>query len=415
LGAHSLRRGGYNIIVDDEFGLWLKQLAGREAVVIIDSCHSGGAVRKIGQTTVSFLEDVPGRHAKFLPVTGYQPPPTVRSISKGADVPESVIFMGASRENEVAMEVMLPGGSRGGFSFGLCDGMKSLRKPSYQELFRHAKKVVKDRLGLSQEPQITTIDRSIMVKAAFSIESEGQLEVVTLPAETEEPSVVLSESEEQPVVWPEPEEQLVIPPEPPEEELLTLAESEGQPVAPPEPEEESSAPEEQPDILPEPGGQPVAPPEIVGQKVLLALQDLEGASQEEMESLKESLGQLPLVQLVKEDAFFDRLLRGEKKDDKYRIRLLNRIGDVEEVGPAATIKELVDNLSSHLEYAGMVKQLARIHHPSPPFKVRAWVTDETRRDFMVGEEIVFGFESDTDCYLLLINLDSEGNFHIRSI
>jgi len=85
---------------------------------------------------------------------------------------------------------------------------------------------------------------------------------------------------------------------------------------------------------------------------------------------------------------------------------------VDKVKPVASMNELVQQLNAHLEYACMVKQLARIHHPSPPFKVKAWVTDENRRDFKIGENIVFGVKSERDCHILLINLDGEGNFHI---
>lgn len=342
-------KGGDNIILDDELGLWISRLNGRRLVVIFDSCYSGGATRSIGGSAVSILEDTPARRSRFIPITNYQPSSIALGRSRGADVPEPVIFMAASREDEIALEVRLPDGFHGGFTFGLCDGMKASPTSSYERLFDHARKVVKDRLKLAQEPQLIA-ERDILVEPAFKDTQPG-----TSP----------EQGDSQPVTRPE----------------------------------QTSA-------------QPVTPPEIVGETVLVALDTLSGTSHEEMRELRKGLARLPIVDIVETDAFFDRLVRGKKKKGRYHVRLINGIGDVEKVKPVASINELVEQLNALLEYACMVKQLARIHHPSPPFKVKAWVTDENRRDFRLGENIVFGVGSDRDCHIILINLDGKGNFHI---
>jgi len=342
-------KGGDNIILDDELGLWLKKLNGRRLVVIFDSCYSGGATRSIGGSAVSILEDTPARRSRFIPITNYQPSSIALGRSRGADVPEPVIFMAASRENEIALEVRLPDGFHGGFTFGLCDGMKASPTSSYERLFDHARKVVKDRLKLAQEPQLVA-ERDIVVEPAFK-----DARAVTSP----------EQGDSEPVTRPE-----------------------------------------------QTSTQPVTPPEIVGETVLVALDTLSGTSHEEMRELRKGLARLPIVDIVETDAFFDCLVRGEKKKGRYHVRLINGIGDVDKVKPVASMNELVQQLNAHLEYACMVKQLARIHHPSPPFKVKAWVTDENRRDFKIGENIVFGVKSERDCHILLINLDGEGNFHI---
>jgi hypothetical protein len=328
--------GGYNMLIDDELGMWLRKLHDRRVVVIIDGCYSGGAIRGIRGETVSVLEDTPAWQGRFIPITNYTPSAIVNAIQRGADIPESVLFMAASGEHELALEVNFPKGFYGGFSFGLYDGMKSLQKPSYERLFEYAREVVKDRLELSQEPQMVARAHLIGEPAFGGEMLARKLEIV----------------------------------------------------------------------------QPVAPPEVVGESVLVALEELEGSTPEEMRQLRESLAGLPIVELVEPDDFFDRLIRGEKKHGEYYVRLLNRIGDVEQVKPAATTNELVYRLKDHLEYACIVKQLARIHHPSPPFTITVWVTEQTRRDFRIGERIVFGVEAERDCYILLFNLDSQGNFHL---
>jgi len=321
-------QGGYNIILDDDLALWLARLNGRRVVVISDSCHSGGQTRSV--------EDTPAWQAKFIRIDNYHPSSIALSRSRGADIQESIIFMAASRENGIAVERNFPDGFHGGFSFGLFDGMKASPTSSYQELFDHARKVVKDRLKLEQEPQLVA-ERDIVAKPFLGGVSR--------------------------------------------------------PHAPVPPD-------------------PVAPPEILGKRVLVAVDNLDGCSGNEMRELRQGLAGLPIVDMVESDAFFDRLVRGEKKNGRYHVRLINGIGDVDKVEPVATMNELVEQLSAHLEYASMVKQLAGIHHPNPPFKVNVWVTDKDRRDFRLGENIVFGIKSERDCYVLLINLDSKGDFHI---
>lgn len=335
--------GGYNILIDDELGLWLRKLHDRQVVVIVDGCYSGGALR--GRTTrgiqgetVSVLEATPAWRGRFTPITNYTPSTIAKTVSRGADIPDSVIFMAASGEHELALEVPSPDGVfHGGFSFGLSEGMTRLQRPSYERLFEHARDVVKDRLELPQDPQIVA-GSHLIGEPAFGGETLAGIPELVQPA-------------------------------------------------PPH------------DMLDE-------------QHVLVALEALEGSTAEEMTQLKESLAALTIVKLVESNAFFDRLIRGQKTQGEYHVRLLNRIGDVDRMNPVTTIDELVSLVEKHLEYAFIVKQLARIHQPSPPFTITAWVTDQTRRDFKFGERIMFGVEAERDCYILLISLDSQGNFHI---
>jgi hypothetical protein len=331
--------GGYHILTDDDLRRWLRKLRGRTVVVIVDSCYSGGTMRgrRVRGEPVSAFELTPAWHGRFLPITNYTPSAEAAAISRGADVPPSVIFLAASGENQLALEVRRPDGRfHGGFSLGLYDGMQRLSTPSYATLFDYVRNVMRDELGLSQEPQIAT-QGSLISEPAF-----GGQRVVRAPE--------------------------------------TL--------------------------------QPIASFEGISENVLVALEPLEGSRPEEMNRLREHLTRLPFVELVDAEEFFDRLIRGVKSQGAYHVRLLNRIGDVERIPPAATSEGVAQQLRKPLEYAYMVKHLAKIHHPNPPFRIRTWVTDQTRRDFKVGEQIVFGVEAERDCYLLLFNLDSQGNIHL---
>lgn len=343
--------GGYNIILDDELSIWLRKLNGRKVTVILDSCYSGGNMRSIGDTVVSLLEETSATRSRFVSIRDYHPQPIATARSRGADIPQSVVFLTASREDELAQEIQRPTGFHGGFTFGLHQSMRASPTSTYKELFDRIIDVVKDSLNLPQDPQIIAVNRDISIEPAFG---------GVMPS----------------------------PPVPSEQAGVQQVEQTKPPIIPP-------------------------PPTIeIGEKVNLAVDDLEGFSPEDMRTLKERLSRLPIVKMVEPQAFFDRLVRGKKKNGRYEVRLVNGIGDVVELDPCAAIEEVVERINAHLEYAYMVKQLSRIHHPNPSFKVKAWVTDEKRRDFRLGEKIVFGVRSERACYIILINVDSKGNFHI---
>lgn len=334
---------GYNIIVDDELGMWLQRLHGRRVVTILDSCYSGGVVRSIKGEIVSTLEDVPSRQPKFIPIENFQPSSSALAVPKGTpDVPEAVIFITASQEYEIAFETSTPQGFHGGFTYALYDGMKSMARPSYGSLFEYTKRMMKDRLKLPQEPQLV---------------AKKDITFQPFP-------------EPLPVIQP-------IPPVPPRID-----------------------------------NKPAPPPEIKGGKVLVAIEKIDGAGDKEMRKLREALSILENVTLTNEGEFYDRLIRGEKRGGQYHTRLLNLVGDIEEIKPVSSIKELVNEIKQGIDYAYLVKQLAHIHNPNPKFKVRLSVADESRRDFRIGEKITFRVEAEKDCYILLINMDSRGNFHI---
>ncbi|MFX0132689.1 MAG: DUF4384 domain-containing protein, partial [Candidatus Hodarchaeota archaeon] len=367
-------QGGYNIIVDDELGLWLEKLKGRTTLVIVDACHSGGVLRSVRTRKIN-LEYTPSRLSRFIPITDYNPPRITRSPPKGetkggTEIPQETIFMSAAAEHEVALEVHLPQGFHGGFTYGLCEAMYSLHNASYNDLFAYARSVVKDRLILPQEPQLIG-SKDIIITVAFDLK----------PADASLPSL---------------------------SQPLPLIEIAGQQYS-------HALTEQLPvqkAIAPSQQQPPVKPPEIVSDLVMVAIEPLQGASGTEIEKIKDKLRDISIAQVVEENAFFDKLIRGTKDAEGYHVRLVNPIGDIEKISSADTIDELINNLNRPLEYAYVVKMLASLHHPQPTFKVSVKVTDETRRDFNIGEEIIFQVESERDCYILLINLASDGLVNI---
>ena len=152
--------------------------------------------------------------------------------------------------------------------------------------------------------------------------------------------------------------------------------------------------------------------EILNEKVFVALEPFQNAKIGEMKIFQDSLSQLPFVKFVESDVYFDRLIRGRVKNGIFHVCILNLSGDLINIEPKNTIQEAGDRIEGHLKYTYLVKKLAGIRQDYPPFQIRVWVTDKTRRDFKIGEKIVFGLESDRNCYALLFNIDSDGNIHV---
>ncbi len=157
---------------------------------------------------------------------------------------------------------------------------------------------------------------------------------------------------------------------------------------------------------------PIPKPDIEKrEKVLVAMEPGEGGGDQDFWAIRKALSRLDFVRLCQSSDFFDRLLQVEKKSDGFSAKLINRIGDVEYLN-TSSVDDLIQKLKKRLEYAYTVKNLSRITNPRPPFRIHLWLQDEDRRDFWVGERIGFKVKSERDAYILIINVDTEGNFHI---
>lgn len=355
----TIPNGGYNIILDDELGLWLSNLHGRIIVIIADCCHSGGMVR----TQIESTRSIPV--SRSIPIINYKPSPIVEAIPRGADIPKQAIFMTASGEEQLALETNQDGDFYGCFTFGLCDAIESLSNPSYQKLFDHTQKVVKKVIkvnpDLYQEPQIFA--KADLIKLpAFQ-----RLPVESTPLDLQIAMEQVSALDRQ-----------------------THSEN-----------SQTGYTDE--------GADHEEVPEVIGERVLITLEKIEGTRNEEMKKLEEFLSRLPMIELSEESPFFDQRISGGKHRDLYHVSLEDRIHNIKNIEPSATLEELVSRLEKHLEYVYMVKQLAHIYHPQPSFKASIKVKEEPKIN---QGQVSFLIDSEKDCYIYLINLDGDGNFHI---
>ena len=159
-------------IIDDELGVIFRQLQGRDVVVFVDACHSESvATRSIHGKPVSRLEKTSLIHAKFMPIEYSQPFRSMRSrsagVSKQIDIPESMVFISSSKENQVSVEVSGMDGFHGALTSALIAGIKKNKDATYGELYQYVKKRIQDKVNLEQEPQIEPQSSPILARQLF--------------------------------------------------------------------------------------------------------------------------------------------------------------------------------------------------------------------------------------------------------
>ncbi len=394
--------GGKNIITDDEMGVILRKLKGRDVVVIIDACHSGGLIRGVGNKIMA-LEETPARHVRYLPITGYEPTVQCRDIPCQDDIPSGLIFICACREDEPALEINDAEGWIGGFTNSLLQESKNV-KITYRELFERTRKHMKaPPLSLPQTPQLIPLSGEKVNKLLIfqPIEEREEVskpsEAVFIQQQGQMTQPGLSQSQQPTTATPAAQ-----PAEKPGASVSTQ-------VASPEPVEHDPGMVSQQSTAVE---SKLEETKKKSETLLVALESIEGATAAEVNEIREQLRRISYLKLVESGSYFDRLLRGKVVKGKFKIRVVNRIGDAFDIPEAKTIQDLVKNLMPSLEYAFIVKRLTQLKNPGSPFEVRAWVADEERQDFRVGELITFNVRSSKDCYIVMLNLDSNGNFDV---
>lgn len=343
------------LILDDELGDLLGKLRGREVVVIMDSCHSGGMTRSIRGRPVDGLELTPAIQSKFLPVEIAEVDSAEMTRGKGLNIPkprdgfEDRISILSSREDQLSIEMAFPSGMiHGAFTAALLEGIRGKKDISYGEWFEQAKKTVKDKFRLEQDPQLKTSKGKMLTQAVFKS---------TIPATS--PTVMTAQKS-----------------------------------------------------LIRPQTTPALPPlETKEGKVLVRLDPISGLSPGNLENLQKKLTGISNVELVN-TAIFDCLIRGELKNGQFHLRVISPTGDAQKISPSGNMDDLIKRMTPYLEYAHLLKKLARINNPDPAFKVQVWMKDKDRRDFSVGEKAQFFVSSDKDCYLIILNLDSQGGMRV---
>ncbi len=112
------RQDPEDFIVDKDFTAWMGRYVPQETRIfmMIDSCHSGTMHRAIDPRAFGFaarlgLRNADDRAIELVPRPGPQLPPLISSgvVSQEADRLPNLLYLGASRDDQLALETELPG------------------------------------------------------------------------------------------------------------------------------------------------------------------------------------------------------------------------------------------------------------------------------------------------------------------
>ncbi|MBI1924625.1 DUF4384 domain-containing protein [Candidatus Poribacteria bacterium] len=129
-------------------------------------------------------------------------------------------------------------------------------------------------------------------------------------------------------------------------------------------------------------------------------------------ALTDALSKLTDMSVVDAEKYADVVLTVQVQEGKdvagYVSTLTSGDGTVGDEVAASSAAELVEKLKPTLEKAFVLKQLLHFKNPNPPFKIEVWMDKGKHPVYQIGEVATFGFTSERDCYLTVLNVDTEG-------
>ncbi len=258
----------------------------------------------------------------------------------------------------MAGECKFPDGEfYGGFTYSVVHGIERLKRPTYKQVYQYAKEVISE-WRLPQDPLLEAKPVSLEEKIAFATDK-------SYPYHEEPSQHVVSRPRPSTSTRPH----------------VTVQD------------------------------------EVQGElRVRIAVDKIEGITRQGREKILRFIKGHKNAMIVGKGRFFDRILRGYKKNGVYHLRFVNGVGDAEYITPSSSIKELLSRIGSFIEKTYYIKRIANIHNPNPPFEISIETVDKNgrygRKNFRVGETISFKIKADKTCHLILFDQDSEGNIYI---
>ncbi len=337
------------LVLDDTIGDMLNELNGREVVVIIDSCFSGTATRSIGNDVVSNMEDTPAYTKRYLPCSK---PTNVDYTPQSRSINNSLEFF----------EVKIPEGH----VYMSASRDDQVAREAYIDGKRH---------GIFTKSLVTSMN---------SAENDSYQDIF------ENASQLIRDKHknvQEPQLFPNSGRSI-------EKSAFSYA-TNSQPVNTQNYSDSDGA----------------TPQNNVNTKYLTVyIDEITGANRNQFQLLKSSIGKIPFVKIVTTKNF-DRMIKGIYSDGKYSIRILNKFGDKIALTPTGNLSDLVVEMAPNLEYALIAKKLSALENQDSDLKVQIDVADG-RRDFRKGEKIVYNIKCNKNCYLYVINADSQGNVNL---
>ena len=354
------------VITDDDLGILLEKLEGRQVVTMVDSCNSGTVTRGIGDEVYSNLEQTPAYRVKYFPleITNDENPKLSKtrgeSVTRSKDFPDGQIHITASRDDQKAVEQKINGVSYGVFTLGLVEGVTKNPETTYRDLFQQTRSIMKDKYRAAQDPQIKPQSGAILDQIAFQIQERNIVEDVDV--QTQSQVVETASISNKPEIKPS----LSLP----YQSIMNTS----------------------------------------SENVLVSVGSINGLKPHQIIAIKNSIDAIPYVKTVQGDSF-DLLVRGNYKDGKYNLRLVNPVGDVSHITSSSDLNSVIEEMAPKFEYKYHVKKLSTLKNSNNDFNVSLDVMQD-KRDFKIGEKVAYNVSCSEDCYLLLLNLDSTGNVNV---
>ena len=398
-----------NPILDDELGKLIHQIPTDNVTVILDSCHSGTATKSLVDAGLT----IPKMISRDLLLKRRGPPNRLskqrESISIEMQNANHVLISGSAAE-EVSLDAMWPSTDGKSFFAGvltknLVEALRGATEETrYVDLMEEVSKAVRQRSP--QTPQFEgDINRPIFARR----NSDGTFSPTVVPPA--KPSVLVTKVEEN---------------------LVTINAGTVQGVT------KGSLYEIFSPIENSFTGNPLALIQIMSVttdrstgKILksrfsivplcravesshayppdkLYLQVRISGDSSQSEKLNEVFSKIPDLVIVEYGRYADVVLEVQVGDAQLNGNLISDDGVILDKVTASDVAELAEKLRPKLENAFAVKRLMRLKNPNPPFKITVWTDRGNRPVYHIGEAAVFKFKSEQNCYLTLLNVDTQG-------
>ena len=127
------------------------------------------------------------------------------------------------------------------------------------------------------------------------------------------------------------------------------------------------------------------------------------------QNLEDAFSKITDLVVVGQGKYADLVLKVQMSETHLTGSLIAVNGSVMgEVTTSSAVK-LAEKFKPNLENAFVIKKLANLENPNPPFKIEVWMDKGKNPVYQIGEAAVFKFKSQRNCYLTLLDVDTQGH------
>ncbi|MCZ6679482.1 MAG: caspase family protein [Candidatus Poribacteria bacterium] len=401
------RKQYINPILDDELSELLSQIPTDNVTVILDSCHSGTGTKSLIDAGLTFPKMIE-RDLILIPQKPADRPMTQRESIAVEQINKNHVLISGSAAEEVSLDAMWDDASYGGvLTRNLVKAMRqATSETSYVDLMTGVRQSVRERShqtpqleGNANRPIFSTRVEAGTFSSAITIPDkpfvlvtsvEGMVVMINAGSirNVTEGSVydIFSATETRFAGEPLATMQIT---------SVGLRQSSGKISAPWEGIQRGCRAVE---------SSHAHPPDQLYLRIHFAGNAAQRAS------LKEAFSKIPDLVIVDEpEKYADLVLDVQIQDFAFSGRLTSIDGTVLGQATASGADELADGLKTGLENAVVKKWLINLKNPNPPFKIEVSMDKGEEPVYKIGEVATFKFRAERNCYLTLLDVDTQGH------